>query len=187
MTFHITRHAQLSIPDVLQQQFVTQELTVPQKESKGIKRFLQKSIFMIPVTGVGSGFGMLAVSPDQLSSLGSAATLGIFLAIMATTTVGLLVVPAMIQMSINDGSKKYVPGKSTYKASPKKVEKIEPYAEWDKVFLPYAVESFNGGKVKDAEGNPRKAVRLPLERYIELRTQPKTENIDYLLVEAQQV
>lgn len=187
MTFHITRHAQISVPVVLQQQFRTKELAVPQKESKGIKKFLQKSIFMIPVTGVGSGFGMLAVSPDQLASFGSNATMGIFLAIMATTMIGLLVVPTMMQMSIEDGSKKYFPGKAVTKIRLDKPEKIEPYAEWDKVFLPYATESFNGVQVKDAEGNSRKPVRLYLRNYIELRTEPKTEDIDYTLVEAQKI
>lgn len=65
-------------------------------------------------------------------------------------------------------------------------DSISPYAEWDNVFLPYAVESFNGVAVVNPDGTKHKPVRFEDKYYVEFRLASKTENIDYTLIEAQQ-
>lgn len=187
MTFRITRHVRVTVPTVFKQESSKEVATKPVEESKGLKRIAQKSIFMVPVVSLGSTLSVAAFAQTSLSFLGSANILGLFLLGLVTSMTTLFIVPGMIKHSMNNGSMKYFPGKASLKSiNQKKPSTIEPFADWDNVFLPYVVEAFNGVSVKDENGQNRKPVKLHTNHYVELRTKPRTQNIDYSMVEAQQ-
>jgi hypothetical protein len=187
MTFRITRHAKVIVPESFR---VTENnaADVAKNESKGIKRVMQKSIIGIPVISAGSAAAVAGFAP-ALNSLGAGMAAGLFLATMVASMSSLIIVPCMIKYSIDNGTKKYWPGRATIKSfnPPDRVPTIEPFAEWDNVFLPFTVEAFNGVSVKDESGNTRKPIRLHTGNYIELRTETRKQGIDYSLVEAQKI
>jgi hypothetical protein len=187
MTFQITRHARISVPKSLRSTGYSKDISVINDEPRRVKKVLQKSLFMVPVVSIGSTTGVVVSAQSSLAFLGSENILGLFLLTMVVSLSSLFIVPAMIKHSIDNGSRKYFPGKPTAKYQLESIDKVEPFAEWDKVFLPYAVESFNGVSIKDAEGYSRKPIRLHTNHYVELRTASRTENIDYSMIEAQQI
>lgn len=185
MTYHITRHARISVPKALKPMFTVKSETV-QEESKGLKRLAQKSVSFLPVPAFGilaginifepslAVIGLIAGSPGHV-----ALTIGSAITIMASA------VP--ILKDAYTGRRKYLPGKTHPGYTHSSIKDIEPYAEWDNVFLPYAVESFNGVKVKSSDGEYRKPIHLHTTPYIEFRTKSREDYIDYSVLEAQKL
>lgn len=184
MTYHITRHAKIKIPKVLQPMFSADE-TTPEEESKGPKRLFQKTAGLLPIPACGVITGFTVFQPS-LAAIGlGAGTVGYSATLIGSCLV-LLTTTVPIFKDIVTGRRKYLPGKSQLVPDRKMVKEIEPYAEWDNVFLPYAAESFNGVKVKNSEGNYRKPISVYTARYVEFRTAPRTTGIDDSIMEAQQ-
>lgn len=185
MTYHITRHARIRIPQVLQPSF-TVEKPLMEKESTGAKRFFQKTVGLLPIPAFGTLTGVSLLHPS-LATIGfGAGTIGYSVALIGSGIV-LLATTAPIYKDLMMGRRKYLPGKSQTTYTHNVIKEIEPYAEWDNVFLPYAVESFNGVKVKGSDDKFRNPVNLHTTPYIEFRTKPRTTGIDDSIMEAQQI
>lgn len=187
MTYHITRHARIRLPKTFKP--VTVEQTHPELESKGAKRILQKSVGILPISAFGALAGITIAEPS-IGAIGLASGTVGYMAVVAGSVATLLAAACPIFKDITTGRRKYLPGKSepikkvkTHKSD----QDIEPYSEWDNVFLPYAVEAFNGVKVKasDGECEYRKPIKLNTDPYIEFRTATRTTGINPSVVEAQ--
>lgn len=185
MTYEITRHARISIPNALKPAFTVKN-SLQIEESKGVKRFFQKTLGLLPVPALGVLAGASVFNP-ALASIGLSAGTAGYTALILGSGATLVVAAFTVLDDISSGRRKYLPGKDKECFTNEQTTQIEPYAEWDKVFLPYAVESFNGVKVKDAEGKLRDPVHLYTTPYIEFRTKPREEYIDYSVMEAQKV
>lgn len=188
MTFRITRHVKVVIPEVFRAKAKPVAI-MGTNDSKGFKRVMQKSIIGIPVIGAGSTAAVAGFAP-ALAFLGEGGAAGLFVATLVASMASIIVVPCMIKYSIDEGSNKYWPGKpkKVYRMEPSyKLPTIEPFAEWDNVFLPFAVEAFNGVSVVNEAGNQRKPIRLHTDNYVELRTETRKQGINYSLIEAQKI
>lgn len=185
MTYQITRHARIAIPKALKPMFTIQK-EISQEESKGFKKFCQKSLVVLPISSFGFLGGMTVFSPS-LASIGLVSgTIG-YSALVVGSAVTLAVTAVPILKDISTGRRKYLPGKNEKTYVDSSIKDIEPYAEWDNVFLPYAVEAFNGVKVKDSTGSMRDPIRLHTTPYVEFRTAPRTTGIEPSVMEAMKI
>lgn len=185
MTYRITRHARLYIPKALKL-VMEIEQTDLEPETKGIKRLLQKSIVIMPIPAMGVLTGVSVLEPTFGAIALTAGTAG-YTAVMAGSAVTFITAAGLIFKDLSTGRRKYLPGKSKPIQKRKPVQEIEPYAEWDNVFLPYAVESFNGVEVKGSDGSSRNPIKLYTTPYVEFRTAPRTTGIDPSVMEAQKL
>lgn len=188
MTFRITRHVKVVIPEVFRSK-AKPVAVMGSNESKGFKRVMQKSIIGIPVASAGSTAAVAGFAP-ALSFLGEGGVAGLFMVTMVATMTSIILVPSMIKYSIDNGTNKYWPGKpkKTYRMEPSyELPTVEPFAEWDNVFLPFAVEAFNGVSVTNEAGNQRKPIRLHTDNYVEFRTESRKQGYNYSLVEAKKI
>lgn len=189
MTFRITRHVKVIVPEAFRAKEKPVD-AIDDSGSKGLKRVLEKSLVLFPVVSVGSTAAVAGFAQTNLAFLGAPNILGLFILTMATSATSLMVVPSMIRHSIDNGTNRYWPGKPKPQYVAKQnflLPTIEPFAEWDNVFLPFAVEAFNGVSVTDEAGNQRKPIRLHTDNYVELRTEARKQGINYSLVEAQKI